>query len=153
MIRIRRRKNGEIKRMQNGKGQRSVTSPKGRLSLLLPASAQISHRCKEICLRRLKMNIDFNKKDGELTVAIDGRLDTITAPELESFLANNHEGTSALTFDCERLVYISSAGLRVILVAQKTMNKQGKMILKNVAEAVMEVFEMTGLSDLLTIES
>jgi anti-sigma B factor antagonist len=121
----------------------------GRLSLLLPASAQISHRCKEICLRRLKMNIGFNKKGGELTVAIDGRLDTITAPELESFLANNHEGTSALTFDCERLVYISSAGLRVLLTAHKRM--KGAMKLTNVNELVMEVLEMTGFADIWEI--
>ena len=95
------------------------------------------------------MKIGFNKKGGELTVAIDGRLDTITAPELESFLANNHEGTSALTFDCERLVYISSAGLRVLLTAHKRM--KGAMKLTNVNELVMEVLEMTGFADIWEI--
>ena len=96
------------------------------------------------------MNISFNKKDGELTVAIDGRLDTVTAPELESFLVNNYEGTNALTFDFEKLVYISSAGLRVLLTAHKRM--KGAMKLTGVNELVMEVFEMTGFADIWVIE-
>ena len=96
------------------------------------------------------MNITFNKKDGELTVAIDGRLDTITAPELESFLVNNYEGVSSLIFDCEKLVYVSSAGLRVLLIAHKRM--KGAMKLTKVNELVMEVFEMTGFADIWVIE-
>ena len=96
------------------------------------------------------MNIGFNKKDGELTVAIDGRLDTITAPELEGFLVNNYEGTNALIFDCEKLVYISSAGLRVLLTAHKRM--KGAMKLTGVSELVMEVLEMTGFADVWEIE-
>ena len=96
------------------------------------------------------MNITFNKKDGELTVAIDGRLDTITAPELESFLVNNYEGVSSLIFDCEKLVYVSSAGLRVLLTAHKRM--KGAMKLTKVNELVMEVFEMTGFADIWVIE-
>lgn len=96
------------------------------------------------------MNINFNKKDCELTVMIDGRLDTITAPELESFLVNNYEGASSLTFDCEKLVYISSAGLRVFLTAHKRM--KGAMKLINVSELVMEVLEMTGFADIWVIE-
>ena len=96
------------------------------------------------------MNINFNKKDCELTVMIDGRLDTITAPELESFLVNNYEGASSLTFDCEKLVYISSAGLRVVLTAHKRM--KGAMKLINVSELVMEVLEMTGFADIWVIE-
>lgn len=96
------------------------------------------------------MNIGFNKKDGELTVAIDGRLDTITAPELEQFLVNNYEGTNALIFDCEKLVYISSAGLRVLLTAHKRM--KGAMKLTGVSELVMEVLEMTGFADVWEIE-
>lgn len=96
------------------------------------------------------MNIDFNKKDGNLTVAIDGRLDTITAPELESFLAKNYEGATSLTFDCEKLVYISSAGLRVLLTAHKKI--KGSMKLINVSELVMEVLEMTGFADIWVIE-
>ena len=96
------------------------------------------------------MDISFNKKDGELTVAIDGRLDTITAPALESFLGNHYEGTVSLTFDCEKLIYISSAGLRVLLTAYKRM--KGAMKLFGVNELVMEVLEMTGFADILTIE-
>ena len=70
------------------------------------------------------MKIDFNKNDGELIVVIDGRLDTVTAPELESFLGKQYEGTDSLTFDCEKLIYISSAGLRVLLTAHKRMKGQ-----------------------------
>ena len=96
------------------------------------------------------MDINFNKNGGELTVAIDGRLDTITAPELESFLLKNYEGASVLIFDCEKLMYVSSAGLRVLLTAHKRM--KGAMKLKNVSELVMEVFEMTGFADIWEIE-
>lgn len=96
------------------------------------------------------MKIDFNKKDGELVVVVDGRLDTITAPELESFLVNNYEGVTSLTFDCEKLVYISSAGLRVLLSAHKRM--KGAMKLTTVSELVMEVLEMTGFADIWVIE-
>jgi anti-sigma B factor antagonist len=96
------------------------------------------------------MNINFNKKDGELTVEIDGRLDTATAPELESFLTKNYEGVTALTFDCEKLIYVSSAGLRVLLTAHKRM--KGAMKLTGVNELVFEVLEMTGFSDILVIE-
>ena len=97
------------------------------------------------------MNIGFNKKDGELTVAVEGRLDTVTAPELESFLVKNYEGTSMLIFDCEKLVYISSAGLRVLLTAHKGM--RGAMKLICVSDVVMEVLEMTGFADIWVIES
>ena len=96
------------------------------------------------------MKIDFNKKDSELIVALDGRLDTLTAPELESFLVENYEGVASLIFDCEKLSYISSAGLRVLLTAHKRMN--GAMKLTNVCELVMEVLEMTGFADILVIE-
>jgi anti-sigma B factor antagonist len=96
------------------------------------------------------MNIHFNQKDSEMIVAIDGRLDTVTAPELESFLVNHCEDTSALTFDCEKLVYISSAGLRVLLTAHKRM--KGAMKLTGVSELVMEVLEMTGFADVWVIE-
>ena len=95
------------------------------------------------------MNIDFNKNDGELIVAVDGRLDTITAPELESFLGKNYEAVTSLTFDCEKLSYISSAGLRVLLTAHKRM--RGEMKLTNVSELVMEVLEMTGFADIWVI--
>ena len=95
------------------------------------------------------MNISFNKKDSELTVKIDGRLDTITAPELESFLSQNYDGITSLTFDCEKLVYISSAGLRILLTTHKRM--KGAMKLIGVSELVMEVLEMTGFADVWEI--
>lgn len=96
------------------------------------------------------MKIEFDKKDGNLIVAIDGRLDTITAPELESFLEKNYEFVSSLTFDCERLAYVSSAGLRVLLTAHKRI--KGAMKLTKVNELVMEVLEMTGFADIWVIE-
>ena len=95
------------------------------------------------------MNIEFNKNNGELSVSLDGRLDTTTAPELESFLVSNYEGVTSLIFDCEKLSYISSAGLRVLLTAHKRM--KGAMKLINVSELVMEVLEMTGFSDIWVI--
>ena len=95
------------------------------------------------------MKIDFTKNGGELIVAIEGRLDTITAPELESFLAKNYEGAESLKFDCEKLSYISSAGLRVLLSAYK--RAKGTMKLINVSELVMEVLEMTGFADIWVI--
>ena len=96
------------------------------------------------------MKIDFNRGNGTLRVALDGRLDTVTAPELESFLGENYDGSDALILNCEKLLYISSAGLRVLLATQK--KTKGKMKLTNVCEVVMEVFEMTGFADILTIE-
>ena len=96
------------------------------------------------------MKINFNSNDGVLSVALDGRLDTITAPEFESFLGKNYEGTGLIVIDCEKLAYISSAGLRVLLAAQK--KTKGAMKLINVCELVMEVFEMTGFADILVIE-
>lgn len=98
------------------------------------------------------MNIEKNRQGNELQVALEGRLDTVSAPDLDAVVKNELSGVDTFILDLEKLQYTSSAGLRVILIAQKTMNKQGKLILKNVSEAVMEVFEMTGLSDLLTIE-
>ena len=96
------------------------------------------------------MKIDFNKTNEILAVALDGRLDTTTAPELESFLAEHYGSTKELTINCEKLVYVSSAGLRVLLAAQKKM--KGAMKLTGVCELVMEVFEMTGFADILVIE-
>ena len=98
------------------------------------------------------MTIEKNRQGAELTVMLEGRLDTVSAPDFETVVKMELEGVETFVLDLKNLQYTSSAGLRVILLAQKTMNKQGKMILKNVAEGVMEVFEMTGLSDLLTIE-
>ncbi len=96
------------------------------------------------------MKLDFIKNNDELTVIIDGRLDTTTAPELESFLSQNSVAINSLIFDCENLIYISSAGLRVLLTAHKRM--KGAMKLKNVNELVMEVLEMTGFADIWVIE-
>lgn len=96
------------------------------------------------------MKIDFTKNGGVLNVALDGRLDTTTAPELEKFLGENCDATESLTIDCEKLMYVSSAGLRVLLATQKKM--KGSMKLTNVCELVMEVFEMTGFVDILVIE-
>ena len=99
------------------------------------------------------MTIEKNRQGAELLVSLEGRLDTVSAPEFETVVKNELTGVEIFILDLKKLQYTSSAGLRVILLCQKTMNKQGKMILKNVSEAVMEVFEMTGLVDLLTIES
>ena len=81
-----------------------------------------------------------------------GRLDTVTAPELEKELRASLDGVSALTIDMAALEYISSAGLRVLLSVQKTMNKQGEMKVVHVGETIMEIFEVTGFSDILSIE-
>ena len=96
------------------------------------------------------MKINFNKDNGSLNIALDGRLDTTTAPEFDSFLSENYEGKGAIVIDCANLAYISSAGLRVLLAAQK--KTKGSMKLTNVCELVMEVFEMTGFADILVIE-
>ncbi len=99
------------------------------------------------------MGLTITKEIGETSfIAIEGRLDTTTAPELEAVLGEVLSVTKDLTFDLAKLEYISSAGLRLILKAQKAMNQQGSMKLRNVPAAVMEVFEITGFSDFLTIE-
>lgn len=99
------------------------------------------------------MVIDKKREGGELLLSLKGRLDTTTAPELESVLKDEMEGLERLIFDFFSLEYLSSAGLRVLLSAQKIMNKQGEMILRNVNETIMEIFEVTGFSDILSIES
>ena len=96
------------------------------------------------------MNINFNRNGEELQVSVEGRLDTITAPDFESALINNTNGVSSVVIDCENLVYVSSAGLRVLLSTHKRM--KGAMKLINVCELVMEVFEMTGFADIWVIE-
>ena len=98
------------------------------------------------------MKISKTQNGNELTVALEGRLDTITAPELESELKASLDGVTALTLDFAKLDYISSAGLRVLLSAQKTMAKKGEMKVAHVNETIMEIFEVTGFSDILTIE-
>lgn len=101
--------------------------------------------------RRIAMKIKKELENNVLVLALEGRLDTVTAPELEREVSDL-SGVTDLVFDMKNLEYISSAGLRVILKAQKTMNTQGSMKLKNVSESIMEVFEITGFSDILTIE-
>ncbi|SER80845.1 STAS domain-containing protein [Butyrivibrio fibrisolvens] len=98
------------------------------------------------------MVINKTRNGDELTVAVEGRLDTTTAPELDDMLKAELGDVKKLLFDFAKLDYISSAGLRVLLLSQKTMNKQGSMVIKNVNEEINEIFEVTGFTDILTIE-
>ena len=98
------------------------------------------------------MTIDKVQDGAKLTVKVSGRLDTTTAPELEDDLKASLEGIEDLTMDFSDLEYISSAGLRVLLSAQKIMNKQGSMVVTGVNSTIMEIFEATGFSDILTIQ-
>ena len=98
------------------------------------------------------LNINKTLEESKLTVALEGRLDTTTSPELEKSLSDSLPGVTELVMDLEKLEYISSAGLRVLLSAQKIMMKQGKMIVKNVNATIMEILEVTGFVDILTIE-
>ena len=98
------------------------------------------------------MTIEKNLNGTELAVTIAGRLDTTTAPQLEAALKESYEGVEKLVLDFTALEYLSSAGLRVLLAAQKVMNKQGEMIIRNVNETINEIFEVTGFVDILTIE-
>lgn len=98
------------------------------------------------------MTIEMQKDGNKLTVVLSGRLDTTTAPNLEAELKKDLDGTEHLILDFKALEYLSSAGLRVLLTAQKTMNKQGDMVIRHVNETIAEIFEVTGFSDILTIE-
>ena len=98
------------------------------------------------------MTIKTEKKDSALAVCLEGRLDTNTAPELDETLKSSLEGVTELSLDLEKLEYLSSAGLRVLLSTQKIMKKQGDMKITNVNEMIMEIFEVTGFSDILNIE-
>ena len=98
------------------------------------------------------MTIGKHRDGSALTLAPEGRLDTITSPELEKVFKESLDGVSELTLDFGKLDYISSAGLRVLLAAQKTMNRQGSMKIVHVCETIMEIFEVTGFSEILTIE-
>lgn len=98
------------------------------------------------------MNITSKKENGRLTVYISGRVDTVTSPEFEQFISENTDGITELILDLKDMSYTSSAGLRVILKTQKMMSKQGSMKVINVHNDIMEIFEMTGFSDILTIE-
>lgn len=98
------------------------------------------------------MTIEKTANGTELTMSIVGRLDTTTAPQLEAELKESYAGVTKLVFDFAELAYLSSAGLRVLLQAQKTMNKQGEMVIKNVNETINDIFDVTGFIDILTIE-
>ncbi|MBR6242841.1 MAG: STAS domain-containing protein [Ruminococcus sp.] len=98
------------------------------------------------------MTIKTNKEGSVLTVAIEGKLDTRTAPELEEMLKDSLDGITKLVLDLKELVYISSAGLRVVVTAEQAMEKQGEMVIRNVNEDVMNIFEVTGFVDALNIE-
>ena len=98
------------------------------------------------------MNVDMKRNGTELTVAVEGRIDTLTAPDLEEQLEPELEDVERLIFDFAELKYISSAGLRVLLSSMKVMDEQGEMIVRNVNSDIMDIFEVTGFADLLNIE-
>lgn len=98
------------------------------------------------------LNIEKTAKENELTIVLTGRLDTTTAPELEQELKASLDGVSVLIWDMAALEYVSSAGLRVLLSTQKIMNKQGSMKVTHVSPEIMDIFEVTGFADILTIE-
>lgn len=98
------------------------------------------------------MNIKVTKKEENVIIELEGRLDTTTSPQLEAVLKTILSSTNYLIFDFENLEYLASSGLRVILLAQKTMNKQGDMVIRNVNDVIMDIFEVTGFDDILTIE-
>ena len=99
------------------------------------------------------MNIERKQEGTALYLAPEGRLDTTTAPELELVLTTALEGITDMTLDFEKLGYISSAGLRVLLSTQKRMSRLGTMKLTHVNETIMEIFDITGFSEILTIEA
>ncbi len=98
------------------------------------------------------MEIRKTVDNEELTVDVNGRIDTTTAPSLEETLKESYDSCNKLIIDFAQVEYISSAGLRVLLSAQKVMGKKGGLVIRNVDEAIMEIFEVTGFSDILTIE-
>mgnify|MGYP002626553558 CR=1 FL=1 len=98
------------------------------------------------------MKINKTKNGSSLTVAVEGRIDTVTAPEFESDVKGAIDGIDALILDFEKVSYLSSAGLRVLLSLHKIMNKRGTMTVKNANETVKDIFEVTGFSEILTIE-
>ena len=98
------------------------------------------------------MTITSTKNDSTLLLELEGRLDTTTSPQLEAEIKDSLDGITELILDFAKLEYISSAGLRVLLAAQKKMYKQGDMMIRNVCDDILEVFEITGFCDILTIE-
>ena len=98
------------------------------------------------------LHINKTIENGKAAVSLEGRLDTTTAPDLERELKDSLDGVNELTLDFSKLEYISSAGLRVLLSAQKRMNRQGEMKITHINEIVREIFDVTGFADILTIE-
>jgi len=98
------------------------------------------------------MTVNKEFQDKKLVIAVEGRIDTMTAPDLEKEVKESIDGVEELIFDFEKLDYISSAGLRVLLSAQKIMNKQGSMKVLHTNETILEIFEVTGFTDILTRE-
>ena len=98
------------------------------------------------------MQITKTVENDKLTLALEGRLDTLTAPQLEAEVNGKLDGVKTLIFDFQNLAYVSSAGLRILFMAQKIMNKQGKMIVRNANADIKDIFTVTGFSNILTIE-
>ena len=98
------------------------------------------------------MTINKIKESDSLKIALEGRLDTLTAPKLDAEIQGALDGIKSLVFDFEKLAYISSAGLRILLSAQKVMNKQGTMVIKNAGPEIREIFDVTGLCNVFTME-
>lgn len=98
------------------------------------------------------MNIEKKIDGTRLELVLEGRLDTTTSPKLEAELKHSLNDVTELIFDFAKLEYLSSSGLRILLAAQKVMNKQGTMIVRNVNEVILDIFEVTGFVDILTIE-
>jgi anti-sigma B factor antagonist len=98
------------------------------------------------------MQITKTTENDKLTLALEGRLDTLTAPLLEAEVVGKLDGVKTLVFDFQNLAYVSSAGLRILFMAQKVMSKQGQMIVKNVNSDINDIFKVTGFTNILTIE-
>ena len=98
------------------------------------------------------MKIKQTLNNNELTIALEGELNSATAPELDEVISNSLKGIQTLIFEFKDLSYISSAGLRILLTSKKVMDKQGKMIVRNANESVMEIFEITGFANILDFE-
>jgi anti-sigma B factor antagonist len=98
------------------------------------------------------MQIVKTQQDATMTLALEGRLDTLTSSQLDAEIQGKLDGITSLVFDFAKLAYISSAGLRILLAAQKIMNKQGSMVIKNAGPEIREIFDVTGFSDILTLE-
>lgn len=97
------------------------------------------------------MKYDVKRNEDSMVLKLEGRLDTTSSPEIDSFVRSSLDGVKELCFDMNDLDYISSAGLRVLMTAQKIMNRQGKMIVTGCSEEILEIFDITGFSDIMTI--